>query len=160
MRFASKEFVSNPGSPIREVYAPKVKPDGSIEVVATGKENSDQFIQSFAQSTDMTFILAKLAQGDTSVLHQRPAMFGDFTKIPGSYAEVLQMQIDAARAFDRLPVDVKRKFDNDVNKFMASAGSSSWFDKIEGILSPELKELLKPTPAPVQPSPSGKEVTE
>lgn len=159
MKFASNKFVSNPGSPIREVYAPKVNSDGSVSVVATGKENFDQFIQSFALSTDISFILAKLSQGDTSVLHQRSPMYGDFSKMPSTYAEVLQLQIDAGRAFDRLPPDVKRKFDNDVNKFLASAGSSEWFSKVESVLSPELRELLKPSPAPVQPSPSEKEVT-
>lgn len=159
MKFANNKIVSNPGSSVKEVYGPKVKPDGSIDVVPVGKENTDRIIQSFAQSTDISFILAKLAQGDTSVLHQRSPMFGDFSKVPSTYAEVLQMRIDAGRCFDRLPVDVKRRFDNDVNKFLASAGSSSWLEKLDGVLPEEFKELYK-QPVDVKPGDKEKEVVE
>ena len=156
MRYFDNKISSNPGSPIREVFAPKVKSDGSIEVLPTGKENTDAIIQSFAQSTDISFILAKLAAGDTSVLHQGNPIFGDFTHMPKTYAEVLQLQIDAGRAFDRLPVEVKREFDNDVNKFMASAGSKEWIEKLGDFASPYLKALLNP----VVPDSDEKEVTE
>lgn len=159
MKFANNKIVSNSGSPVKEVFGPKVRPDGSIDVVPVGKENTDRIIQSFAQSTDMSFILSKLAQGDTSVLHQRSPMFGDFSKVPSTYAEVLQMRIDAGRCFDRLPVDVKRQFDNDVNKFLASAGSPSWLEKLDGVLPDEFKQLYK-QPVDVQPIDKEKGVVE
>lgn len=159
MKFADNKFVSNSGSSVKEVYGPKVKPDGSIDVVPIGKENTDAIIQSFVQSTDMSFILAKLAQGDSSVLHQKSPMFGDFTKVPSTYAEVLQMRIDAGRCFDRLPVDIKRQFDNDVNKFLASAGSPSWLEKLDGVLPDEFKELYK-QPVDLKPDVKEKEVVE
>lgn len=143
-----REIFTNPGSPIHILYGPKVQKDGSIELVEIGKENTDEYIQSFAESTDMSFILAKLAVGDTSVLQRRQAFYGDFTSAPSTFAEALQLQIDAANTFDHLPLDVKQKFDNDVNKFMASAGSEDWLKKMDlwkepdpGVPDPEEKEV-------------------
>lgn len=153
MRYADNLFVTCSGSPIRDVYGPKVKPDGSIDIVKVGEENSDAFINSFKESTDISFILAKLAQGDDSALHARYGQYGDFTQVPSTFAEVLQMQIDAGKAFDRLPLDVKREFNNDVNQFMASAGSEAWFGKMDSVLPENIKDMLRPEPAPVTPQP-------
>lgn len=123
-------FITDPGDPIHVVYGSKVQPNGMIKLEPIGKENTDDFIQSFAESTDISFILAKLAAGDTSVLNQRQVMYGDFTKAPTNLAEAMQLQIDSRNAFDRLPVEVKQKFNNDPNQFFASAGEAAWFDKL------------------------------
>lgn len=126
--FDGKQF-SNPGDPIHIIYGPKVNDDGTVDLIEVGKENTDDIIESHRESTDMNIILAKIAAGDDSVLNQRKGMFGDFTEMPKTYAEALQMQIDAERMYDSLPVDVKSKFDNDKNKFFALAGTEEWLDK-------------------------------
>ena len=60
MRFEEKIIYSNPGDPIRPVYAPKVLPDGNIELVVTGVENTDEIIQSYRETTDMAYISQSL----------------------------------------------------------------------------------------------------
>lgn len=144
MRFANNKIVSNPGSPIHTIYSPIVEENGVIKLVPSGKENTDEYIQSFKESTDMEFILAKLAQGDTSVLNRSHPIFGDFTKAPKTYAEVLQLQIDSRAAFDRLSAEEKQKFGNDPNQFFATAGSKEWYEKL-GLLKEkeEVKEEVK-----------------
>lgn len=54
----------------------------------------------------------------------------DATKLPKTFAEFLQLQIDRKREFDRLPVDIKQKFGNDVQMYMATAGTEDWFTKL------------------------------
>lgn len=125
-----KEIYTNPGSPIHVLYGPKVLKDGTIELVEIGKENTDDYIQSFEEVTDMSFILAKLESGDLSVINKRQPFYGDFTEVPKTFAEVLQLRIDAQNMFDRLSADVKEKFDNDVNKFLATAGTEEWRKKV------------------------------
>lgn len=147
MKYADNSIVTNPGSPIKTVYGPKVQKDGSVEIVPVGKENFDAYINSWKESTDMSFIIAKLQQGDTSVLQKHVGMYGDFTKVPSTFAEVLQLQIDAQRVFDRLPVETKKKFDNDVNKFIASAGSDEWLGKMDEFLPASIKEIISPAEA-------------
>lgn len=130
VRFLRKFVASVCGDPIRIIYSPEVNKDGSISIVASGKEDFQAYIQSFLPSTDIAYIMASVNAGDMSVLNRMNGIYGDFTKVPKTYAEFLQLQIDAKNTFDKLPVDVKNKFDNDVNKFIVNAGENDWFDKL------------------------------
>lgn len=141
-------FFTNPGSPIHTIYAPKVDADGRMTLVPSGTENTDDYIQSFKESTDMAVILARVAQGETELLHARTGSFGDFTQVPKTYAETLQLQIDAKRLYDGLPAAIKSKFNNDSSQFFASAGTQEWYDKISPAVPREVSDVVKPTPVP------------
>lgn len=146
-------FVTCPGSPIHTIYSAKVREDGKIILKESGKENIQQSIDSFRESTDMQYIIHRLALGDTSVLNQNTPHFGDFTQMPKTYAESLQLVIDSKKKFYELPVDVRAKFDNDFNQWFATAGNDVWLSKM-GIDKP--KEEIEP----IIPDPAEKEVTE
>lgn len=133
------EFASNPGDPIHEIYGEVVDVDGSIKLVPIAYENTDDIIASQADSTDIHTIIARFRAGDLGALNQRKGIYGDFTEAPKTYAEALQMQIDGKRAFDKLPVELKKKFDNDYHKFLASAGSDEWLEKLEAVMPKEEK---------------------
>lgn len=143
VKFFKNDIVSNPGRNVHVIYSPIVNDDGSIDLVESGKEDINEYIQSFAESCDLECILAKYAAGDTSVLNVKRPMFGDFTQMPSTYAEVLQLQIDSANLFNSLPVEIKKQFDNDPNKFLAAAGTQEWIDKIAAILPEYQKESEK-----------------
>lgn len=131
----AEKFPSDPGSPIRVLYSGKVQEDGSIELVEVGKENTDDKIQAAAASTDISMILAYYNNtGDESVLNRYVPQYGDFTKLPKSLAEFLQLRIDSQNFFDALPADIKQKFDNNSDKFFAQAGQESWYDSLSPIL--------------------------
>lgn len=123
-------FSTCPGSPEHIIYSAKVMDDGTIKLKEAGKENIQQKIDSFRESTDMAYILHRLAQGDNSVLNQKQPMFGDFTKMPKTLAETLQLHIDAENEFYKLPLDVRSKFDNDFQKWFVTAGSDGWCEKM------------------------------
>lgn len=130
MRYFDNNIYSCAGSPVRTVYEPVLNDDGSIDLVAAGVENTDEEIQSYAESCDLNIILAKYLNGDTSVLNRYSPMFGDFTNMPKTYAEALQKKIDAERMFSELPIEVRKKFDNDINKFYVQAGTEEWFENL------------------------------
>lgn len=123
--FRQKEvFWSEVGTRIHIIYGPKVEPDGSVSIVPVGKEDIQSRIEAARSSTDMAYILKQLELGNDSVLSARDdALFGDFTQMPRTYAELLQLQIDARRTFDSLPLDVRNRFDNNCDKFVALAGT-------------------------------------
>lgn len=130
VHFFKNDIFSVAGSPVRIIYSPQVQRDGSIVIVESGKEDFQAYIQSFVQSCDIAYIMASVANGDLGALNRVQGSYGDFTKVPKTYAEFLQLQIDAKNTFDQLPVDVKAKFDNDVNKFMVNAGEKEWFETL------------------------------
>lgn len=139
MRFADKRFVSNPGETEHILYAPKVDKEGNIELVEAGKENIREKINSYAESTDISIILQRVAQGDLSGLQVNPGMYGDFTEMPKTYAEFLQLEIDSNNLFNKLPLDVRAEFDYDPQKFFAQAGTEEWQKKLGDVLPIEYR---------------------
>lgn len=128
------EFVTSPGVRLQVNYRPSVLSDGSVELVEDGKVDVQDFIDSFRDQTDMAYIVNRLMMGDTSVLTQKQPMFGDFTKMPQSYAEALQMVLDAEQQFNSLPLEVRNSFENDYKRWFASAGNEDWFEKMKPVL--------------------------
>lgn len=139
-----KKFPSNPGDRVHILYESKVFPDGTIELVQCGKEDFQDFIESWTDSCDMTHVLTQLRNGDLSVLNQRPGMYGNFTEMPSTLAEFMQLQIDSDRMFDSLPIDVKQEFDNDKNKFFAQAGNQEWYEKLKPVMPEDVKKQYFP----------------
>lgn len=134
IRFFKNDIVSNPGSPIKQVYKPQVNKDGTITLIPDGFINTDEEISSYADSVDIENIVYRFLNGEVDVLHKHVGQYGDFTNMPKTLAEFLQLQIDSKRVFDGLPAEVKSKFDNDVNKFFAQSGSKEWYDKLAPLL--------------------------
>lgn len=139
MRYADKKFVSNPGDRYHVLYAPKVDKEGNIELVEAGKEDIREKINSFAESCDISLILARVAQGDLSGLQVNPGMYGDFTEMPKTYADFLQLEIDSNNLFNKLPLDVRKEFDYDAGKFLAAAGTDEWRKKLGNVLPEEVR---------------------
>lgn len=123
-------FFTNPGNPVKTLYGSKVLDNGSIEVVITGKMNLDEYIQSFEDSCNINVILARFANGDSTALNAQTPIYGDFTGMPKTYAEMLQKVIDGQRYFETLPIEIKQKFNNDFNQFFAESGETSFLDKL------------------------------
>lgn len=132
-------FHTDPGSPVKILYSPIVLPNGEVEIKESGKVDLQEKYNSQLEKTDMSWILNQIALGNTDVINQGQPLYGDFTDMPKSYAEVLQLYIDGQRSFDALSTDIKSKFDNDFMKWFASAGTPDWIDKM-GIVQDAIKE--------------------
>lgn len=128
------KFVTDPGSPVKDVLSPKVLDDGSIRLEKTSEYSLQDFIESFRDKTDMSWIIQQLKAGNPSVLQVEKGMFGDFTHMPKTYADVLQLNINAKKTFESLPLDVKKAYEMDFNKWFADVGSKTW---IELMFNPE-----------------------
>lgn len=136
----TERFYTNPGDPIHVLYAPSVAASGDFELKVCGKENTDEIIQSYAESTDIRVILARVAAGEVDLLQQRSGSFGDFTRMPTSLAEALQLQMDSNKLFNSLPVDVRRQFNDSPEQFFAAAGSEEWFKSLGMVKAADPKD--------------------
>lgn len=153
------EFVTCPGSEEHVIFSPKVKSDGTFSLVETGRESIKDKINSFREQTDIAYIIKRIQMGDTSVLRSDGA-YGDFTHMPKTFAEALQLQIDGEKRFMQLPLDVRNQFDNDFRKWFASAGSDEWMSKMQPVLVDEMRSMDTNPPEasvdPVKPVPETK----
>lgn len=151
------KFATCPGSRVKKVYSPHVLADGTIELIETGKEDLQDYINSFADYTDLHQIIQRYQQGDIQALNARQPLYGDFTKLPGTLAEYMQLDMDCRTLFESLPAAVRQKFDNDVSKFLASSGSEEWFEKVEPGLSANVREMINQARAAAAVVPDKKE---
>lgn len=142
------EFISNPGSPEKVIFSAQVQSDGSIVVLPVGKENMQDLIESARSTTDMAYIIKQLQLGDVSVLRRSSPQYGDFTQMPKSMAEAMQLQIDAEKAFYSLDVSVRAKFDHDFRRWLVSAGTEDWNSKMGFVPDPvSAPDPVKEAPA-------------
>ena len=129
---------TDPGSPIKIEYQLRII-DNSEEIVETGKSDLYEYIQSHADSVDIMKILERCALiQDYSMLYRMPAQFMDVTEMPSNLAEAYAHVQDAKNFFDRMPIEIKEKYENNFVQFMSDIGSerfnrnvSDFLDKIK-----------------------------
>ena len=93
----ANEFFTCPGNRYENIYESKVQKDGSVELEVVGQKDIQQEIDSWIEHTDMAYILRAMAQG-TYQPRSNP-QYGDFTSVPQTMQEAMQLMIDAERSF-------------------------------------------------------------
>ena len=126
---------SNPGSRVKPVYEAKIDSNGVIDLVETGSENLYDYIQSFKDSTDINTIVKRYAAGDVDVLSKKQGVYGDFTELPNTYAEMLNIVISGENMFNNLPVEVRAKFHHSFREWMSAMDDWSSFAELMGLSS-------------------------
>lgn len=116
----NKRFISNAGCKEHILYSSRFNEDGQLELFEVGKQNIPEMINSHAESVDINKIIERFHEGDVSVLNRRPMMFGDFTELPKTYADVLNLARAGEEYFDSLPLDVKQKFNNNFAEWLST----------------------------------------
>ena len=125
------KFVSNPGSRYRPVYTPDVMSDGQIDLVQTGVEDLQEYIDSFKDSCDISIMVQRYLAGDETALTNGNPVFMDLTGAPNTLADAYALNFRAQHAFENLPASVREKFDNNFYKFLSDAGTPEWFSNLK-----------------------------
>lgn len=127
---ARDRIQSNPGNPIKQLYSGSYNERGQVELKEDGTENIYDFIQSFAESTDIHAILRRYENGEVDVLEKVQGFYGDVTDMPKTYAEALQRIADSEKVFMSLPVDVRAKFGHSFSEFLAASNDADFLDRL------------------------------
>jgi len=115
----------------------RVQFDQSIPDPITGELQTSRTKQSFAEESEINNILARYEK--TGVI-EHVKNHGGYADMPSGldYHEALQMTIDAQTAFEDLPAQIRREFDNDPYKFLEFVENS---DNVERMAELGLIEL-------------------
>lgn len=119
------EFNSNPGERFSVTYEYDVI-DGIKMLVPVGETDLQSAIDSYADAQDINNIIARFVNGDMSVLNPNKGTYGDFTDVPTTYAELFSRVQHCKNVFDKMPVDIRDKFDNSYEKFWSEFGSDKF----------------------------------
>uniref|UniRef100_A0AAU8AU47 Internal scaffolding protein n=1 Tax=Dulem virus 152 TaxID=3145629 RepID=A0AAU8AU47_9VIRU len=146
---------SNVGDPVKVIYTPQFDANGAMNLVESGRENIYDFIQSHAESVDIHVILERFARGDISALSRVQGVYGDFTTVPKTYAEMLNTLIVAENHFNSLSPDIREKFDNSFEKYIISMDNPDFLRSV-GLLTDPVPDAgsAEPTVTPTDPPPA------
>lgn len=89
-----------------------------------------EMIQASREQTEIERIVKRALEGDPTVLQAREGQYMDLTEVPQTLAQAQQVIINAKRDFEKLDTETKKLFDNNVEVFIAEAGSKEWMDKM------------------------------
>ena len=86
-------------------------------------------IDSYLDETKIENIIRRASIDPNIAERIKPDIGGgvqDFTEAPHTLAELQNIMIRAEQIWDEVPKEIKLKFDNDVDKFVASFGTTEW----------------------------------
>lgn len=86
-------------------------------------------IDSYLEETKLENIIRRASIDPDIAERIKPDIGGgiqDFTEAPQNLAELQNIMMRAEQIWDEVPKDIKLKFDNDVDKFIASFGTVEW----------------------------------
>lgn len=135
-----EKFFSCPGERLRPVFTPEIRKDGMIDLVQTGVEDLQEYIDSFKDSCDISVMVQRYVAGDETALRNGNPVFMDLLGAPKNLAEAYALNFRAEKAFENLPADIKNKFDNNFFRFLSEAGSESWYEALKQPV-PDVKEV-------------------
>lgn len=155
---ARERSVTFPGNPIKQLYSGFYNEAGQVELKENGTEDLYDYIQSFAESTDIHSIIRRFNNGEVDVLEKVQGFYGDITEMPKTYAEALQRIADSEAVFKSLPVDVRAKFNHNFAEFLAASQDADFLDKL-GVVAGQVEPKVEPKVEPAV-EPKVKEVSE
>lgn len=117
---------------------------GNKKLVQDEEIDRDAEIQSYLEETKIENIINRAAF-DPSIVQKLSARLNDeepqdFTTMPSTLAEAQNMMIQAESTWKKLPSEVKQKFDNDVDKFIAGFGREDWMKALGLYQEPVVEE--------------------
>lgn len=121
-----------PGSGMKDTYKMHVDENGVRELKKSGEYNLYADIQSYKDSVSIDYILTKFVNGDETALSRVQGIYGDFTQMPTTLAELQQRVIDAENLFNSLPLDIRAQYNHSASEFFAQLDS----DKTKAIFAP------------------------
>lgn len=86
-------------------------------------------IDSYLEETKLENIIRRASIDPDIAARLVPDIGGgiqDFTEAPQNLAELQNIMLRAEQIWDEIPKEIKLKFDNDVDKFVASFGTIDW----------------------------------
>lgn len=143
------EHTSNPGTGgIEEEWGYDINNEGRKIIVKTGEKNLYAEIQSHKEECLIENILKRVAAGDMSDFRPN-GIYADMTEIPTNLIDSQKAIMKLSNFWNSQNQEVRNKYNNDINEFIAKAGTKAWGIDV-GLIQPE----VEPEPTPVIQAPN------
>lgn len=117
------------GSAFLNLYQEEMRKD-AVHLVKSGETNVYEMIQKDADECNIERILQRAAMGDLSALQQRDATYVDATTLPKNLMEAQNLQIRLQDEFYKMPIEVRRQFNNSPEQYVNEMGTPEFMEKM------------------------------
>ena len=131
-------FCTEPGTMYIETYQEQIE-DGIKTLIKTGVKNVYEEIQAGFEETKIENILHAVAMGDLSALNAREGTYMDATTMPKNLMEAQNLVIRMKDEFEKMPTEVKNKFNNSADKYVELMGT----EEFNNIMAPYNEQVAK-----------------
>ena len=117
------------GESVRRTYLWELNEKGEKVLKLDQIIDQQAEIDSYLEETKIENIIRRASIDPNIAARIAPDLGGgiqDFTEAPHTLAELQNIMIRAEQIWDEIPKENKLKFDNDVDKFIASFGTVEW----------------------------------
>lgn len=117
------------GESIRRTYLWELNEKGEKILVLDQIIDQQAEIDSYLEETKLENIIRRASIDPDIAARLVPDMGGgiqDTTEMPENLMELQNIMLRAEQIWDEIPKEIKLKFDNDVDKFVASFGTVDW----------------------------------
>ena len=117
------------GEAIRRTYLWEINEKGEKVLTLDQTINQQAEIDSYLEETKLENIIRRASIDPDLAARLVPDMGGgiqDATEMPENLMELQNIMLRSEQIWDELPKEIKLKFDNDVDKFVASFGTIDW----------------------------------
>ena len=112
----------------KDINGKKVGEHEEIVFKCTGAHSQKEYINSFRSTTELKEIFKRYMAGDTSVLEKRVGDYLDIVGCPESLLDAQLMLKNGEVLWNKLPADIKEKYDNNVELFINAAVSGKLYE--------------------------------
>lgn len=127
--YPKTKIPSKTGSGVDPIYVKAFDEHGEPYLEKHGEKNVYDIIQAHYDDTRIQSIVARYEAGDKSVLGKVQGFYADLTQTASTLQDAMNASIKVQTFYDRMPNDVKKKFDT-VQKFVAALGTDELKDMI------------------------------
>lgn len=124
-----KRYYAPIGTHFRNEYQEQIV-KGKRELVKIGEKDVYAMIQEDLEGTKIENILHAVAMGDLSALQQRDTVYADSTTMPKTLMEAQNLVIKLQDEFYKLPLELRKEFDNSPEKYVDQMGTQEFIDKM------------------------------
>lgn len=125
-----KRIPTPAGDEYLEIFQEEITKDGNKELVCIGKTNIWAQIQEGKEKTEIQNVLQAVALGDLSVLKSQEPIYIDVTTFPKTLMEANNIVLKAKQEFEKLPKEVREKFDFSADRYVNEMGSKEFLEKM------------------------------
>lgn len=128
-------------------YQERLDKDGTSYLVRVGKTDLNAIAQKALPGTLVYNILDRFRNGDLSALGTDGGYYGDFSNVPDSFSESLNLFNKIQHNFSMLNPKLRSLFDNNPSRFAAELQNGSALEKLRSFGKSVKKNVVSPAAA-------------